>query len=137
MAMDVDWYLSGLPVDLFEPRVILPAQHFHPPRKLAPEHRLMMAVLGDAVRCVERHRFPTEARHRRLFDEAKQWVLAEEAHWPYSFERICAVLDLDADAVRHRLQLAAQQPSGSVSSEMKATKVRHRTKPHQRFLERC
>ena len=100
--------------------VILPVQHFHPPRKLAPEQRLMMAVLEDAVRCVEMHRFPTDDRHHRLFNETKQWLLAEESHWLYSFERICAVLDLDAAAVRYRLQLA--QPPGSVSRETYARK---------------
>ena len=47
--MDVDRYLTGVPMDLFQPHVILPAQHFNPPKKLAPEHRLLMAVLDDAV----------------------------------------------------------------------------------------
>lgn len=65
----------------------------------------MMAVLDAAVRCVERYRFPTDAQGRRLFHEAKQWLLAAEPHWPYSFERICAELDLDANAVRRSLGL--------------------------------
>jgi hypothetical protein len=115
MAMDVDRYLAGVPMDLLQPHVILPAQHFNPPKRLAPEHRLMVAVLDDAVRCVEKYRFPTDARSRRLFHEAKQWLLAAEPHWPYSFECICAVLDLDANAVRHRLRLAPEPPPVSVS----------------------
>ena len=117
MAMDVDRYLTGVPLDLFQPHLILPAQHFHPPKKLAPEHRLMMAVLDDAVRCVEKYRFPTDPRGRRLFHEAQRWLLAAEPHWPYSFERICAVLDLDANAVRQRLRLAAKPQPASVSCE--------------------
>jgi hypothetical protein len=121
MAMDVDQYLTGAKIDLFQPHVILPAQHFSPPKKLAPEHRLMMAVLDDAVRGVEKYRFPTDARGRRLFREAKQWLLAAEPHWPYSFERICAVLDLDANAVRHRLRLAPERLPVSVSREMQTT----------------
>jgi hypothetical protein len=121
MAMDVDRYLTGVPIDLFQPQVILPAQHFNPPKKLASEHRLMMAVLGDAVRCVEKYRFPTDARGRRLFHEAKQWLLAAEPHWPYSFERICAVLDLDVNAVRHRLRLAPKRQPVSVSRQMQMT----------------
>ena len=108
-------------MDLLQPHVILPAQHFNPPKKLAPEHRLMMAVLDDAVRCAEKYRFSTSARARRLFHEAKQWLLAAEPHWPYSFERICAVLDLDANAVRHRLRLAPERPPVSVSRAMQTT----------------
>jgi hypothetical protein len=127
MAMDVDRYLTGVPIDLFRPHVILPAQHFNPPKKLAPEHRLMMAVLDDALRCVEKYRCPTDDRGRRLFHAAKQWLFAAEPHWPYSFERICAVLDLDANAVRHRLRLAPERPPVSVSREM-------RTRTHQRGI---
>jgi hypothetical protein len=114
--MDADRYLTGVPIDLFQPHIILPAQHFNPPKKLAPEQRLMMAVLDDAVRCVEKYRCPPDARGRRLFREAQQWLLAEEPHWPYSFERICAALDLDANTVRHRLRLAS-----GVSREMQTT----------------
>ena len=92
----------------FQPHSIVPWQHFTPPKKLAPEHRLMMAVVDDAVRCVETYRFPTDAQGRRLFHEAKQWLLVAEPQWPYSFERICAVLDLDANTVRRRLRLAPE-----------------------------
>src|ERR1035437_5570218 len=84
----------------------------------------MKAVLDDAVRCVEKYRFHTDARGRRLFHEAKQWLLAAEPHWPYSFEHICAVLDLDANAVRHRLRLAPGRPPVSVSREMQTAKRR-------------
>ena len=38
--MDADRYLTGVPSDLFKPHVILPSQHFDPPKKFAPEHRL-------------------------------------------------------------------------------------------------
>ena len=119
--MDVDRYLTGVPIGLFQPHVILPSQDFTSPKQFAPERRLMTAVLDDAVRCVEKYRFPTDARGRRLFDEAKQWLLATDAHWPYSFERICAVLDLDANAVRHRLRLTPNRPPVSASRAMQMT----------------
>ena len=119
--MDVDRYLTGVPIGLFQPHVILPSQDFTPPKKFTPERRLMMAVLDDAVRCVEKNRVATDARGRRLFHEAKQWLLAAEPHWPYSFERICAVLDLDANAVRQRLRLTPQRPPVSMSRQMQTT----------------
>jgi hypothetical protein len=116
--MDVDRDLRGVPIDPFLLDVVLPAQPFNPPKKLAPEHRLRIAVLDDAIRCVKQYRFPKDAQGRRLFHEAKQWLLAAEPHWPYSFEHICEVLDLDANAVRHRLRLAPERPVVSVPREM-------------------
>jgi len=65
----------------------------------------MMAVLDDALDCLNKHRFATERRGRRLFRETKQWFLANGTEWPYSFECICAVLDRDSNAVRQRLRL--------------------------------
>jgi len=68
----------------------------------------MIAVLDDAIQCLQKYRFATNRRGRRLLREVTQWLLAEETDWPYSFPSICAVLDLDADAVRHRLRLAPE-----------------------------
>lgn len=79
------------------PDVLLPSQYFGSRRMETPEHRLMIAVLLDALDCIRKH------RDQRLFDEAKHWFLADETEWPYSFEQICAALDLDADDVRRRL----------------------------------
>jgi hypothetical protein len=110
--MNRERYLMGMSMDLFRPHVIVPAQPFNPRKKLTAEHRLMMAVLDGAVRCIEKYRFPVDAQGRRLFQEAERWLLIAEPHWPYSFERICAALDLDANAVRRHLRLA----SGAMSA---------------------
>lgn len=104
------------------PQLILPEQHFNPPQKHAPEQELMMAVLEDAVRCIEKYRFPVDGRGRRIFLEAQRWLLASEPHWPYSFECICAALDLDAGAVLHRLRLAPP-PAISVAGAIPAKQV--------------
>lgn len=63
----------------------------------------MVAVLRNALGCIEEHRHATDTRDRRLLDETKQWFLATDTNWPYSFECICEVLDLDANAIRQRL----------------------------------
>jgi len=110
MILDLDRYLPGAEVNLFQPHVILPAQLLTP-TELTPERRLMVAVLNDAVYCLEKYRFPTDARGRRLFRNAKQWLLASDPRWPYSFECICAVLNLDVNAVRRRLQLSPESPA--------------------------
>ena len=116
--MNTHRYPEREPVGLFQPDVILPSQHFAPHRMQVPEQRLMIAVLQDAVDCVEKYRFTHNHRGRRLFDEAMQWLLAEETDWPYSFECICGVLGLDSNAVRYSLRLAPERQPVSVSRAM-------------------
>ena len=110
--MDANLNLAGVPIGMTQLDIILPSQQFGPRRKHAPEQRLMIAVLQDALDCVEKYRFAKDPRGRRLFDDAKQWMLAAETDWPYSFECICAVLDLNSDAVRQRLRVALERPTG-------------------------
>jgi hypothetical protein len=97
--------------------VILPSQHFMSRGKLIPERRLMVAVLQDAVECIAKHRFAKSGRRQRLFNEVRQWLLSEQADWPYSFVRICEVLDLDADAVRRELGLVPEPPPAAASGD--------------------
>lgn len=61
-----------------------------------PEQALMLAVLGDAVRCI-RDRQSTKSKVRR---EAVDWILAEENEDLFSFEAICFALGLDASWLR-------------------------------------
>lgn len=63
----------------------------------------MIAVLSDAVAHLEQYRFATSRHERRLFHAARRWFLSDDTEWPFSFERICEVFDLDPSAVRKRL----------------------------------
>ncbi len=83
--------------------ILLPSQVFGSWRTQIPERRLMIAVLHDALECLVKYRHTANPEGRQLFREARRWFLADEADWPYSFESICGVLDLDANAVRQRL----------------------------------
>ena len=122
--MDANLRLTGVRSGMLQPNIILPSQYFGPRRRLTPEHGLMIAVLQDAIDCVAKHRDAKDYRGRRLFDEATQWLLAEETDWPYSFECICAVLDLDANAVRRALRLPERQ-SVLASREVKKAPQNH------------
>ncbi len=104
--MEANFRLAGIPIGMMQFDIVLPSQHFGLRRQQAPEQRLMVAVLHDALECIEKYRLATDAHGRRLFQEAKQWVLADETDWPYSFECICGALDLDSNAVRQRLRVA-------------------------------
>jgi hypothetical protein len=116
MAIEANLRLAGVPSSLTQLNIILPSQHFGSRRKQAPEQRLMIAVLHDALDCLEKYRSATGSHGRRLFREAKQWFLADETEWPYSFECICGALDLDSNAVRQRLRVAPEsQPAAPAS----------------------
>ena len=124
MDMDANLRLTGVRSGMLQPDIILPSQYFGPRRRLTPEHGLMIAVLQDAIDCVAKHRYAKDYRGRRLFDEATRWLLAEETDWLYSFECICAVLDLDANAVHRALRLPERQ-SALVSREVKKALQNH------------
>ena len=64
---------------------------------------LMLAVLEDAVRCIEEGRWRRHFRARRLAAEAEAWVRCERREWPFSFVNICEVLGFDVDAMRAHL----------------------------------
>jgi len=64
---------------------------------------LMLAVLEDAVRCIEQGRWRRQFFVRRLAAEAEAWVRCERREWPFSFVNICEVLGFDVDAMRAHL----------------------------------
>src|SRR4029450_12373845 len=86
---------------------ILPAQFFGPRMRLCtvcPEAALMHAVLEDALACFQKQ-FAAEGRRvQREAREAEAWFLSEDAHWPFSFVSVCAVLGLEPEAIRQQLQ---------------------------------
>ncbi len=92
---------------------VLPEQYFGKLRDYeSGERQLLAAILEDAVACFQRFLFASGQRQRRLYQEAERWIM-ERAHsveredlCPYfSFDRVCDVLELDADGVRDRLLL--------------------------------
>jgi len=101
----------GIPVTMMPGAAVLPSQFFAKRSKSEPELQLMMAVLYEALNCLEKHRVATDVRGRRLLRETVQWLLADEVDWPFSFVSICGVLDLDTNAVRQHLRVFAGEQS--------------------------
>jgi hypothetical protein len=60
---------------------------------------LIIAILEDAVHCFQGKALAKERSDQRLFEEAEQWIMSMDAT-PFSFEHICAVLDLDPECLR-------------------------------------
>jgi len=116
--MGVNLYLTGGRSCVSPASTVVAPQHITTRRKHAPEQRLMIAVLQDAIDCVEKYRSATDPQGRRDFDEVTQWLLAEETRWLFSFQCICDVLGLDANAVRNHLRLQPARQPVRVSREI-------------------
>ncbi len=89
-----------------EPEAVLPPQVSGGVRwdaDTSGPRALMLAVLEDAVRCIEKGRWQRRFGARRLAAEAEAWVRCNRADWPFSFANICEVLGFDVDAIRSRL----------------------------------
>jgi hypothetical protein len=104
----------------FTPELILRAQHGDaaPGWKAAEgEHRLMVAILEDAVGCYQQYATATTQRGRRRFLEAAEWIFADDAMWIFSYDSICTLWGVSATKLRTALiqwrdrQLAARGPA--------------------------
>jgi hypothetical protein len=91
---------------IFEPDTLLPSQHADRTgrrRLLEGEHRLMVAILEDAIDVYRKQADARDTRKRHMFDDAEAWIEDHDATWIFSFENICAVLDLDPSYIRKGL----------------------------------
>jgi len=101
---------------LFEPVVILPSQISVDGRWVSETSgpvALVLAVLEEAARCIERGRRRRHAGTRKLAAEAEAWVRCDNREWPFAFASICDVLGLDVDATRARLLTDARYQTGA------------------------
>jgi hypothetical protein len=73
------------------------------PAELAPEKKLMLAVLEDAVRCFQTHHTARKGHQKREFEKAQRWLFDFCGDWVFSFESICSELELDPLYVRSGL----------------------------------
>jgi len=82
-----------------------------PTRRSSPAQQLALAVLEQAVADLERRRalprplaLPESlARSRSLIDGVEGWFASDDTGWLFSFENVCAMVGIDAEAVRQRL----------------------------------
>ena len=91
---------------LFQPDTLLSAQYFAHFRRnalLAPEKRLMLAILEEAIKCFQENLLTQTGRSNRLFEEAKHWVIETDKDWIFSFESICETLGINPAYLRQGL----------------------------------
>jgi len=91
---------------LLEPDILLAAQFLANHRRktfLQPEKTLMLAVLDDAVQCFKDHADAQSGRRKKLFEDAAEWLTAQDDDGVFSFENICDVLGMNAAYLRRGL----------------------------------
>ena len=88
---------------ILEPDIFLPAQFYGSgglSRKLEGEKRLMIAVLKDAVECLEKYRGSSNSAARSHYENAIEWVMDNGTDWLFSFTNICDLLGFDPQYLR-------------------------------------
>lgn len=101
--------MTQVPCDATERAVLLRAEHSSARADTLPEHRLMIALVRDAIRCIEKYRNARDFRSKRLFEQDCQWMLSDDTGWIYAFARVCETLNLEPDAVRIALGLLPER----------------------------
>ena len=92
------------------------------------EHKLMLAVLEDAVECFQKYAQAQYLWEKKLFQEAEDWILEKNSGWPFSFENICANLELDPGYIRRGLLVwKAKHKTASAQANVEHTNLRKST----------
>jgi hypothetical protein len=88
---------------ILEPDIFLPSQFYGTgglSRQLEGEKRLMIAILKDAVECLEKYRGARTSIGRSHYENAIEWVKDTDTEWLFSFTNICDLLGFDPDYMR-------------------------------------
>ena len=91
---------------ILEPDIFLPSQFYGSgglSRQLEGEKRLMIAILKDAVECLEKYRSARNSAARSHYENAIDWIKDTDTEWLFSFTNICDLLGFDPDYIREVL----------------------------------
>jgi hypothetical protein len=101
-----DHIVSDTYAHLLQPDTLLPSQYFAALKRKGahePERRLAVAVLQDAVDCFQKHLRARDRKARQLFLDAEEWICSDDRTWPFSFENICDLLQINPEYLRRGL----------------------------------
>jgi hypothetical protein len=91
---------------IVEPDIFLPSQFYGAgglSRQLEGEKRLMIAILKDAVECLEKYRGSSNSSGQSHYQNAVEWVQDTSRDWFFSFTNICDFLGFDPNYLRQVL----------------------------------
>ena len=83
--------------------VFMPSQYYAA-RAATPYHRLLVAILDDAIRCFQNNLDAKTIRRRRLFRETEYWLFETKDVGFMSCPTVCESLGISAVALRRSLR---------------------------------
>lgn len=92
--------------DVFQPDVLLPMQYFGALKRKkyhSGEHRLVVALMRDAVDCFQKYIHSVDAKRRQLYLDAEGWISDEDDRGQFSFNNVCELLGMNSQYVREGL----------------------------------
>ncbi len=118
--------------------VILPSQYFGALGSvgLSSEQRLMLAVLVDAINVLQGWQRVGNARKRRAFAEAAQWVNTRGTNYPFSFDSVCDALAIDSDVLRTRLHGLTMGLANTARASMGRLRLKELSRTHHMTAKR-
>jgi hypothetical protein len=72
--------------------------------RLEPEKALLLAILQDAVHCLEKYKAAKDRVGKERFRDAESWIMEPGNEWIFSFDNVCDLLGLDPQYVRQGLR---------------------------------
>jgi hypothetical protein len=97
---------------IVQPEIVLPEQ-LESIRGRTPEgpRALMLAVLEEAILCMRSAARSPRLGGPREAERARRWVRSRDRSWIFSFESVCAALEIDAESLRASLLGRAAAPA--------------------------
>ena len=86
---------------LIEPAIVLPEQIES--LRSGGARALMLAVLEEAILCIQGAGRCIRSGGSREAERARRWVRSPDRSWLFSFENVCAALEIDSDCLRASL----------------------------------
>jgi len=77
------------------------ASLLHKQTDVQPEKRLLLAVLADAIKCIQETR--PSSKREELAEAATEWMLSNRREHPFCFHELCRALDWDPQQIRNTL----------------------------------
>jgi len=106
---------------LMVPDALMPGQYYEGVRRDDPAigaiKRLMLAVLEDALRCLQTYAKARTPIRRRMFVEAQAWISDRTARGPFAFEAVREALGIEPNRLRDGIREWSLRLSGGMNSD--------------------
>jgi hypothetical protein len=118
---------------LFSPDVLTSAQYYAAP-VASPHHRLLLAILEDAIRCFQRNFAVRNGPRRILFRETEEWLFDSDGTAFLSCAMVCESLGINPVELRRslhrwRIREGAGQVAPCLARRRPVTGDPHRISP--------